>query len=131
MGSIFIVVCIRMSAEDIQFFLHLRDQIKVYHWQTRVYARHMATDKILATLDKSIDSYVEIYIGKAGRPKMTAKTGVIHVQNMSEAGAGRMIKAAIRYMTAKKFKQEDSDLASIRDDIVADLNQLLYLFTLH
>jgi hypothetical protein len=120
-----------MSAEDIQFFLHLHDQIKVYHWQTRVYARHMATDKVLATLDKSIDSYVEVYIGKMGRPKITAKTGAIHVQNMSEAGASRMIKAAIRHMSSKKYEDIDSDLGSIRDDIVADLNQLLYLFTLH
>ena len=34
-----------MAAEQIHFFLHLRDQIKLYHWQTRVYARHIATDK--------------------------------------------------------------------------------------
>jgi hypothetical protein len=36
-----------MSAEQIHFFLHLRDQIKLYHWQTRVYSRHIATDKIV------------------------------------------------------------------------------------
>ena len=28
-----------MSADHIHFFLQLRDQIKLYHWQTRVYAR--------------------------------------------------------------------------------------------
>ena len=36
-----------MSADHIHFFLQMRDQIKLYHWQTRVYARHIATDTIL------------------------------------------------------------------------------------
>jgi hypothetical protein len=55
-----------MSADQIHFFLQLRNQIKLYHWQTRVYSRHIATDKILENLDTAIDSYVEVYIGKYG-----------------------------------------------------------------
>lgn len=122
-----------MSAEQIRFFLHLRDQIKLYHWQTRVYARHIATDKILEVLEKSIDSYVEIYIGKYGRPKVNGKNAVISLQNLSEAGASRMIVAAVKYLQGpltKTLNESDTDLMNIRDEIVADLNQLLYLFTL-
>lgn len=122
-----------MSADQIHFFLHLRDQIKLYHWQTRVYARHMATDKILETLEKSIDSYVEIYIGKYGRPKISGKNASITLQNLSEAGATRMIVAAVKYLQGpltKTLQPSDTDLMNVRDEIVADLNQLLYLFTL-
>ena len=122
-----------MSAEQIRFFLHLRDQIKLYHWQTRVYARHIATDKILEVLEKSIDSYVEIYIGKYGRPKVNGKNAIISLQNLSEAGASRMIVAAVKYLQGpltKTLNESDTDLMNIRDEIVADLNQLLYLFTL-
>ena len=67
-----------MSADHIHFFLQLRNQIKLYHWQTRVYARHIATDQILEKLEKNIDSFVEIYIGKYGRPRLTGANAASH-----------------------------------------------------
>jgi hypothetical protein len=124
----------RMSADHIHFFLHLRDQIKLYHWQTRVYARHIATDKILETLDKSIDSFVEVYIGKYGRPRLTGKQAVVVVHNLTEAGAVKLVNGAIKYLQGPLTKSlkagADTDLLNIRDEMIADLNQLLYLFTL-
>lgn len=123
-----------MSAEQIHFFLHLRDQIKLYHWQTRVYSRHIATDKVLEKLEASIDSYVEIYIGKYGRPKVSGKNATITLQNLTEAGAVRVVNSAIKYLQGPLTKTlkpgVDADLMNIRDEIVGDLNQLLYLFTL-
>lgn len=122
-----------MSADQIHFFLNLRDQIKLYHWQTRVYSRHIATDKILEGLEKSIDSYVEVYIGKYGRPRVSGKNASIALHNLTEAGAVRLVNAAIRYLQGpltKSLKPNDNDLMNIRDEMVADLNQLLYLFTL-
>ena len=123
-----------MSADHIHFFLQLRNQIKLYHWQTRVYARHIATDQIVDKLDKTIDSFVEIYIGKYGRPRVTGTNAVVSLQNLTEAGASRLIKAGIKYLQglSKSLRvATDSDLINIRDEMVADLNQLLYLFTLH
>ena len=122
-----------MSAEQIHFFLQLRNQIKLYHWQTRVYSRHIATDKTLENLDTAIDTYVEVYIGKYGRPKVSGKNASITLHNLSEAGATRLIIAAVKYLQGpltKTLKAIDTDLMHIRDEIVADLNQLLYLFTL-
>ena len=124
-----------MSADHIHFFLQLRNQIKLYHWQTRIYARHMATDKILETLEKSIDSFVEIYIGKYGRSKVTGKNAEITLHNLSEPGIIRIINAAIKYLQGTLTKSlkaaADSDLINIRDEMIGELNQLLYLFTLH
>ncbi len=123
-----------MSAEHIHYFLHLRDQIKLYHWQTRVYARHVATDKTLESLEKSIDSFVEIYIGKYGRPRVTGKNASITLQNLTEAGATRMIHAAIKHLQVSITKSLDpmldTDLINIRDEMIGQLNQLLYLFSL-
>jgi hypothetical protein len=122
-----------MSAEQIHFFLHLRDQIKLYHWQTRVYSRHIATDKIIEKLDEAIDSYVEVYSGKYGRSKVSGKNATITLHNLSEAGAVRLVGAAIKYLQGpltKTLKATDTDLMNIRDEMIADLNQLLYLFTL-
>ena len=89
----------------------------------------MATDKILKSLEQSIDSYVEIYIGKYGRPKLNGKNASITLHNLSEAGASRMIIAAVKYLQ-KTLNSPDTDLMNIRDEIIGDLNQLLYLFTL-
>ena len=124
-----------MSADHIHFFLQLRNQIKLYHWQTRIYARHIATDKALEVLEKSIDSFVEIYIGKYGRPKITGKNAEITLHNLSEPGIIRVINAAIKYLQGTLTKSlkaaADSDLINIRDEMIGELNQLLYLFTLH
>lgn len=123
-----------MSADHIHFFLQLRDQIKLYHWQTRVYARHIATDQILEKLEKHMDSFVEVYIGKYGRPRVTGKNAEITVHNMTEAGASRMLQAALRYLQGpltRSLKEGDYDLFALRDDLVEDINQLAYLFTLH
>jgi hypothetical protein len=123
-----------MSAEQIHFFLYLKDQIKLYHWQTRVYSRHIATDKILENLEKAIDSYVEVYFGKYGRVRLTGNNAQITLQNITDAGATRMIKAAVKYLQGPLTKTlkpaVDMDLMNIRDEIIADLSQLLYLFTL-
>ena len=123
-----------MSADHVHFFMHLRNQIKLYHWQTHTYARHVATDTILERLEKNIDTFVEVYAGKYGRPKLTGKNAVITLQNITEAGATRLIKAAIKYLQGPLHKSlnphMDSDLLNIRDELMADLNQLHYLFTL-
>jgi hypothetical protein len=122
-----------MAADDIHFFLQLRDQLKLYHWQTRVYARHVATDTILDTLEKSIDSFVEIYIAKYGRPRISGKNATITLHNLTEAGAVRLVHSAMKYIQgplSKRLQASDTDLFNIRDELLADLNQLLYLFTL-
>ena len=121
-----------MSADHIHFFLQLRDQIKLYHWQTRIYARHVATDQTLKELEERIDSFVEVYVGKYGRPRLTGKNASISLQNLTEAGATRMIRAAMKYVDAiHKPLQMHTDLINILDDILRELGQLLYLFTLH
>ena len=87
-----------MSAEQIHFFLHLRNQLKLYHWQTHVYARHIATDKVLEKLDNSIDSFVEVYSGKYGRSKVADKNAIITLHNLTGAGAVRLVNSSIKYL---------------------------------
>lgn len=123
-----------MSASDINFFFHLREQIKLYHWQTYSYPRHKATDNVIKSLDELIDTYVETYMGKYGRPRMTATTNTIKVANMAETSAVKFVKAAIAHLQGplvKRLKPTDTDLVNLRDEMLGQLNQLLYLFTLH
>lgn len=122
-----------MSADHIHFFLQLRTQIKLYHWQTRVYARHIATDKILEQLDTAIDSFVEIYVGKYGRNRVTGKNAIITLHNLTEAGAVKLLQSSVKYIQGtltKSLKEHDTDLTNLRDEMVGQLHQLLYLFSL-
>ena len=122
-----------MSAQHIHFFFHLREQVKLYHWQTHLYARHKATDDVIKSLDEHIDLFVEVYMGKYGRPNITKTTNTIQVRNMADKSAMKFIKDCIAHLTGpftKSLKVTDTDLLNIRDEILGELNQLLYLFTL-
>lgn len=82
-----------------------------------------------------MDSFVEIYIGKYGRPRLTGKNATITLHNLTEAGVSRLVRAALQYLQGTLTKslkpQVDMDLLTIRDELIADLGQLQYLFTLH
>lgn len=122
------------SAEIVHLMMTLRDQVKLYHWQTMNYPRHVATNDLVTKLDANIDQFVEVYIGKYGRPKLTGKSATLHLRNHSDKEAVKLLQEAIDWMAKdlpKKLKPADTDLLNIRDTIVADLNQTLYLFTLH
>ena len=121
-----------MSVEIVHTLMNLRDQIKIYHWQTKSYPRHIASDDLVKKLDTNIDQFVEVYIGKYGRPRFTGKTSTIHLTNHSNKDAENLVDDAIQWMSnlSTKLKKKDTDLLNIRDTIVADLNQVKYLFTL-
>ena len=124
-----------MSAADVHFLLNLRNQLKLYHWQTKVYARHIAVDKVLGDLDQLIDSYVEIYIGKYGRPKVTGENAVLRLHNLTDAGAQKLAMKAVAYMQKQLVSHldahQDTDLINLKDEMVGQMHQLMYLFTLH
>lgn len=122
-----------MSGDDVNFFFEMREQIKLYHWQTHSFAEHKATDDLLDSLDKVIDEYVEVYMGKYGRPKMVARNSTTHIKNMTKKNMIAFIKACISYLEGpliKHLKPSDTDLINLRDEMLSDLHKVQYLFTL-
>ena len=122
-----------MSAADINFFFSMLEQIKVFYCQTYIFARHKATDDVITALDASIDKYVEIYMGKYGRPKITGSTSTVKIQNMADKTAAKFITNCIAYLQGplvKRLKPTDTDLINIRDEMLGELHQLVYLYTL-
>ena len=72
-------------------------------------------------------------MGKYGRPRVTTATATITLKNMTEKTAAAYLKAARTYLQgtfSKTINPKDTDLLNIRDEILGDLNQLTYLFTL-
>ena len=117
---------------NVNFFLGLQCQIKIFHWQTKGYARHNAFDMVLGELLPLVDSFVEEAMGKYGRFKLDDETNTIRLANLNELDPKTMIKsvcaALIQY--TQQFDETDTNLLNIRDEILGDVNKTLYLFTL-
>ena len=112
-------------------FLFTRDQIKIYHWQTTSFARHKSSDNLVDSLSSKLDKFIEVMQGKYGRiiiPKNTYS--FFNVDDESIVDILNEFRQWLIMDLPKPFdKKKDSDLMNIRDDILADINQTLYLFT--
>jgi DNA-binding ferritin-like protein len=113
-------------------FLEILNTVKLYHWHTKSFSQHKATDELYAKLNKTIDQFVEVLLGKdSSRIKMVEK----RIQLIDIHTSQKLKERIFEYRTflidmSIYFSPTiDSDLLSIRDEILADLNQFLYLLT--
>ena len=124
-------------------FLHMLNTIKLYHWKTTSYATHKATDDLYAKMNELIDHFVEVMLGKeelGGRAKILQGKGGNYVLNLSLYSSNNEFKKEVeRYKRflidlskdAKFNSAMNVDLLAIRDELLAELNQFLYLLSLH
>jgi len=127
---------LQFQKEIVLVFLEILLMIKLYHWKTRNYSTHKATDSLYDSFNENIDKFVEVLLGKSGtRIDMTNKKSfkLIDCKSKSEL---------INYINKFKFylinldnnkaiqSIKNSDLYNIRDEILANVNQFLYLLTL-
>ena len=122
----------KTNSHIVKVFLEVLNMVKLYHWKTRSYAQHQATDELYANLNKHIDQFVEVLIGKDERRiKMLEKR-----INLIDPSNTRNFKE--RIYEYREFlldinmyfnEKRDTDLLNIRDEILADINQFLYLMT--
>ena len=68
-------------SELTHLFLTIRTEIKLYHWQTRSYARHKATDRFLETFEPLVDRFVEAAQGIVGNTRVS---NLNHLKNPLE-----------------------------------------------
>jgi maltodextrin utilization protein YvdJ len=116
-------------------FLEMLLMVKLFHWKTTSYATHKATDDLYTKLNANIDSFIEILLGKSG-----IRTDLMHNKNIrlvdlsSADSLKREIEGFKGYLVSlndnKTMKlMSNTDLYNIRDAILGDLNQFLYLLT--
>ena len=113
-------------------FLEILNTVKLYHWHTKSFPEHKYLDEIYDKLNKTIDRFVEVLLGKdSTRIKMVEK----RIQLIDIHTTLKLKERIFEYRTFlidmnMYFSPTiDSDLLSIRDDMLADLNQFLYLLT--
>jgi DNA-binding ferritin-like protein len=118
----------------VHIFFEMLNTVKLYHWKTKSYAQHKATDELYERLNENIDKFVEVLLGKdESRIRMIEKR--INVADYS--GAGDFKEKIYKYrefltdMNKYFNEKKDMDLLNIRDEILGDINQFLYLMTFH
>jgi len=116
----------------IEMLFHMSTNVKLYHWQTKSYARHKATDNLLLAVQPLIDTFIETYIGRYGRPNFNGSFS-IEIEELDDNTSNQLVKYYIQFMkneVPKYLQGSDTDLLNIRDSILGELNKTLYLFTL-
>lgn len=124
----------KRHAEIVSFFLEMLNTIKLYHWKTRSYAEHKATDHLFDSLQGHVDKFVEVMLGKprsTERIKMFQKCLRIFDFSKKSHFREQMLEYREFLLRISQFfdKDKDTDLLNIRDEMVADINQFLYLLT--
>ena len=116
-------------------FLEMLLMVKLFHWKTHSYATHKATDELYASLNDHIDDFIEVLLGKTGSriDLMSNKTIKLMDLNSPESLKSKImsIKSILVGLDNNKAlsTMSNSDLFTIRDEILGDLNKFLYLLT--
>lgn len=116
------------QANLVLMFMRMLNTVKLYHWKTSSYAQHKATDELYSNLNESIDSFVEIMLGKNGsRVNLTnVKSIPLHDYN-DLSGFKQEVDMYKEYLNG--LNKKGTDLLNVRDEILGHLNQFTYLLT--
>ncbi len=116
-------------------FLEMLLMVKLFHWKTHSYATHKATDDLYTKLNTDIDRFIEILLGKTGSriDLMGHKNISLMDLNSQEQLKSKIdsFKSYLVGLTDNKglSSMTNTDLLNIRDEILGDMNQFLYLLT--
>jgi hypothetical protein len=120
------------NSEVVKFLLETQTQFRVLHWQTKSFSRHSAYGGIYESLDDLIDKFVEVCMGKHGRPSFSGGY-TLSGKDIEELELTEFINLVCEYLVGLSESYDpkmDSDLLNIRDEMLAEINQLKYLLTL-
>jgi hypothetical protein len=109
--------------------------VKLFHWKTYSYAAHKATDELYSKLNEDIDKFIEILLGKTGtRIDLMGQKSISLIDLNSPQQLKLKIESFKSYLVGLTNNKAitsltNTDLLNIRDEILGDMNQFLYLLT--
>jgi DNA-binding ferritin-like protein len=116
-------------------FFEMLLMVKLFHWKTSSYATHKATDDLYTKLNANMDSFIEVLLGKTGlRIDLMGTKSIRLIDLNSLESFKKEIESFKGYLVSLNDnstmkRMSNTDLYNIRDTILGDLNQLLYLLT--
>ena len=113
----------------VAFFLELLTTIKMYHWNTYDYPAHKATDELYSKLSDHIDRFMEVYMGATNQRIDLGNRRSVALSSLSKSSMKAYIHKSILFLDNIRLPATSTDLYNIRDEMLGDLNQFLYLFS--
>jgi hypothetical protein len=111
-------------------FLKVRNHMKIFHWQTKNYAQHIASDSFITTFDTLSDTFIETLQGsKNQRLSIKTKFKMFNINSKTITKILYYFRKFIKYELIKVIKN-DTELINIRDEMLQLVNKTFYLFTL-
>lgn len=99
--------------------------IKMYHFQTKKWGAHKASDKYLCKFGANLDHFLEVAQGITGRVDQK-KISVTAKMATDGASIEKNLDTFIKLVNSARFKGHP-ELHAIIDTMVADAQQLKYL----
>jgi hypothetical protein len=117
-----------MSAEIVTIMLTLRNQIKVYHWQTSSFAEHEALGDFYEGFNDLMDKFIESYQGCYGRIMMGCD---MEVKPYTLDAPVTFLEAFKLYISteARMLVMGNPALTNILDEINGLVDQTIYRLT--
>lgn len=119
-------------SSNVNLFLGIHAQLKVFHWQTKGYARHEAFASTRSALEELMDDFVEEAMGQYGRFVLDDQTKSIQLVNLTESKPADMIETICKALVqfTDQIDPNATNLLNIRDEILGKFQKLKYLLTL-
>ena len=116
-------------------FFEILLMIKLFHWKTHSYATHKATDELYSKFNEHMDKFTEVLLGKTG-----SRINLMNVKSIPLVDLNDTNQLRQKINTFKNYLVEltnnkaltymsNTDILNIRDEILGDMNQFLYLLT--
>lgn len=107
-------------------FVQFRDLLQLYHWNTKKYARHVASGELYKKVNESIDILVETIQSNGARININNKK--ISLKNCSDKEIIIVIEKFAIFL--EKINTKRREINNIIDELLMHIKQTLYLFTM-
>lgn len=116
----------------VNLLLGIHAQLKIFHWQTKGYARHNAFAQTRDELEDLMDSFVEEAMGKYGRFSLDEETKTIELFNLNDVKPAEMTETICQAFVefTNELDPVDTNLLNLRDEMLGLFQKLKYLLTL-
>jgi hypothetical protein len=124
-----------MENKDLQQYIadvqQFSNALKFFHWQTKIYAKHIALGELFGDITDLVDEFTETAMGKYGRVDVEGLSyDFVNISDKNVLTAiDDMIEKAIN-LTDVLDARKDTDLLNLRDELMGKCNRIKYLLTL-
>lgn len=117
----------------VKTFFEILHTIKLYHWKTKSYSEHQTTDELHEKLSLQTDNFIEVLMGKtSSRINMVEHTITLYDFDNKYDFKHKLFEFRQFLVDLDRIfsPKKNTDLLTIRDEMLVSVNRFLYMSTL-